>query len=154
MATGYLKRILNKIIQKESIRLPSKLYRSLLSPHNAIPTDKNIRIPLALKYYHYKEGNTEDVDHLFLRNDLEKAIWGHFINIFEVRSPRFFNFKSLFKEWAKEGRPESIERLFFTLTPILNFWEIWKERNRRRYEEGYKIDNNHQWSAIIIKVKY
>lgn len=66
--------------------------------HNAILTDMNIRILLASKCCCYKEGNTKDVDHLLLRSDLAKSIWGHFANIFEVRNLRFFNIKSIFLE--------------------------------------------------------
>lgn len=64
--------------------------------HDAIPTDMNIRIHIASRCCYCKEGNIEDVEHILLRNELAKYIWGHFVDTFEVRNPRFYNKKTIF----------------------------------------------------------
>lgn len=122
--------------------------------HNALPTDLSIKVPLSSRCSCCTNGQLEDNEHLLLRSDLAKAVWQHFASIFEMRSPGNLNVSAYLLELVDGRKESSIEGLFFTLSPIMILWEIWKERNRRRYEEVYRVDNLRQSEAIIIRDKY
>lgn len=40
------------------------------------------------------------------------------------------------------------------LTPVLILWEVWRNRNIRKYEENYVINGLNQRRAIIARVRY
>lgn len=56
--------------------------------------------------------------------------------------------------WGSVGKKNSVEGLYHTLTPILIVWEVWKERNKLRLEDGYNVNRWQQRRSIIFRVKY
>lgn len=109
--------------------------------HNALPIDLRIKVPMASRCSCCSGGNLEDNEHLLLKSELAGAIWKHYTSIFGQRRLGNLTIKDYLLEWVHRRRKGLMEGLFFTLMSVLILWEIWKERNRRRYEEGYKIDN-------------
>ncbi|KAF5192308.1 hypothetical protein FRX31_018104 [Thalictrum thalictroides] len=118
----------------------------------AVPVDMAVigcQIPIVSKCLCCQRPSQETSTHLFVHSDLAKVIWRFFSNFFGVRTYSHHNFKMVLASWFQKGRKGSLEYMCFTVTPLLIIWEIWKERNARKYEE------RHRWqsSAIIIKIR-
>lgn len=96
----------------------------------------------------------ESTNHLLLCGSLARYVWSYFRDVFGLANPRFYNAMSLFQHWAKHGKVHTMERMCYTITPIMIFWEIWKERNRARQEESYEKSSNQQKRAVIYRVRY
>lgn len=122
--------------------------------HGVLPMDDNLKIPMVSKCYCCDQGNMESTNHLLLHGKLARYVWSYFRDVFGLSNPSFYNVMSLFHYWAKQGKAQSMERMCYTITSIMITWEIGKERNRARHEEGYSRSSDQQKRAVIYRVRY
>jgi hypothetical protein len=74
----------------------------------------------------------ESVDHILLHCDVASALWNNIFSRFGISWVMPRRVIDLLAGWWKSGRPQSAT--IWKMVPICIFWCVWKERNRRCFE--------------------
>jgi hypothetical protein len=77
--------------------------------------------------------NGESVDRLLLHCDVASILWNNIFTRFGMSWVMSRRVIDLFACWWKSGRPRSAA--IWKMVPICILWCVWKERNRRCFED-------------------
>ncbi|XP_043694148.1 uncharacterized protein LOC122644833 [Telopea speciosissima] len=86
----------------------------------------------------------ETINHIFLECDFAGQVWTTVLSLFDQRWNGFPSIEELFSWWKRKKAGVILPKVWPALV-ILMPYQIWMERNRRRYE------NMHRNTTIIIK---
>ncbi|KAK9268800.1 hypothetical protein L1049_000564 [Liquidambar formosana] len=78
--------------------------------------------------------NVETANHILINGPLARAIWMHFTTIFGIR---VFDSESPTIRMLRLGRAfakNSIVHILIRCLPLILYWELWKDRCRRKYD--------------------
>lgn len=101
-------------------------------------------IRLASKCLCCSEHDKESIDHLFIKSELAMEVWNYLDRLFNIRS---FQTDSIQSRRFNISRRKSQVGYVTSMLPIFAVWELWKERNSRKFENEIS-----QPAAIIQQI--
>jgi len=104
---------------------------------SSVPTDDRVQgcnIPLTSKCCCCASPKTETLEHLFFEGDLANRVWSFFIQACDVAWFRIHTFKFVVKFWYRQASKGSQKGLLLSAIPLFVVWEVWLERNRKKFE--------------------
>lgn len=110
-----------------------------------------VHIPMVTKCLCCSNPLQESISYLLFKWELATQVWPHFNGIFSITWPKFIKAYCMSITWFNKSR--SFKEFCYTLTPMIILWEIWKERFKRRFDEGHTPKPYHDHD-IIAKVKF
>lgn len=108
--------------------------------HRGLPTDEAVRkrgisIP-SICVCCGNNPSMETLQHLFIQSRCASFIWNHFASLCGVKhNAHGFN-QCLSTWWLLSNPPDGISKWVIRLIPCFILWEIWKHRNKAKYDNG------------------
>ncbi|XP_042489868.1 uncharacterized protein LOC122069846 [Macadamia integrifolia] len=150
--------ILNCGLRSRSVQVPwdNMVWSRGISPqisvfgwrllHGRVPTDDRIMacaVPLASMCY-LCNANSESMLHLFLHYSFAGMVWSEFLYVFYLKWDGFPSIQELFSWWKRKASSSSLKQIWY-VSVMYVLYQIWVERNRRKY------DNHCKPSSLVVK---